>query len=125
MKMFPKTLSLLALVFATSLVPVAAQAEGENVGDTQRCIYLPRIDSSPVIDDSTILVEMKARGQYKRIDMRSPCSGLEFSGFAVGLRDDRLCTSDTVTVRREGANTCTIAQIVTIDEAEAIALRAK
>ena len=124
MKMFPTIISsgAIALLVATAALP--ANAEGENVGDTQRCVYLPRIDSSPVINDTTILVEMRAKGQYKRIDLRSPCSGLKFHGFSVRMHNDRLCKSDALVVRREAGNSCMIQQIVTIDEEEALALKA-
>lgn len=125
MKTFPKILSSLALVAAVSLVPFATQASGENVGDTQRCIYLPRINSSSAIDDSTILITMRGRGDFKRIDLRAPCSGLEHSGFNVRVHEDRICTSDSLTVRQIGGAVCMIEKIVTIDEAAATALRAK
>ncbi len=126
MKMFPKLISsgAVALMAAAILLPAAANADGENVGDTQRCVHLTRIDSSPVINDTTILVEMRAKGRYKRIDLRSPCSGLEFHGFNVRMHNDRLCTSDSLIVRREAGNACMIEKIVTIDEEEALALKA-
>lgn len=113
------------LIATTWIAPSIVQAAGENVGDTQRCVYLTRIKSSPVIDDRTILVEMRERGSYKRIDLASTCSGLEFSGFEVRLHQDRLCTSDSVAVRQTAGAHCMIDKIVTIDEAEAKALRAR
>tara|TARA_R110000868_G_scaffold322954_1_gene583876 strand:- start:14 stop:391 length:378 start_codon:yes stop_codon:yes gene_type:complete len=125
MKMRSTGLSSLALVATMWLMPSSVQAAGENVGDTQRCVHLTHIKSSPVINDNTILVEMRKRGDYKRIDLTSTCSGLEFSGFEVRLHQDRLCTSDTVAVRQTAGAFCQIEKIVTIDEAEAKALRAQ
>ncbi len=125
MKMHSIVLSSLALVAMTWSAPTATHAAGEAIGETQRCVHLNRIKSSPVIDDRTILVEMRGRGEYKRIDLTNTCSGLEFSGFEVRLHQDRLCTSDTVSVRQTAGAHCGIDKIVTIDEAEAKALRAR
>jgi len=127
MKMLPKSLpsSALALAVAAVLIPAAAYATGENIGDTQRCVYLPRTKSTSVVNDSTILITMRGRSSYKRVDLRSPCSGIEHSGFGVAMQQDRLCTSDTLVVRQTGGASCMIEKIVTIDEAEAVALRAQ
>lgn len=127
MKMFPKSLSVsaLALAAAAMIVPAAAHADGENVGDTQQCVNLKRTNSTSVVDDSTILITMRGKDEFKRIDMRTPCHGLEHSGFNVTLREDKICTYDTLTVRRAGGNACQIEKIVTINETEAAALKAR
>lgn len=126
MKMFPTSLSSTALILiATANFSVGAQAAGENIGDTQQCIQLSRIDNSPAIDSRTILIEMEGSGGYKRIDLASSCPGLVFNGFSISTSIDKLCTSDTLTVPDNGGAVCLIDKIVTIDEAEAKALRAK
>ncbi len=126
MKPFPKllastTLALGAVIAATT----SAHAAGENIGDTQQCIQLSRIDNSPAIDSRTILIEMEGNGGFKRIDLTSSCPGLVFNGFSISTPIDKLCTSDTLTVPDNGGAVCLIDKIVTIDEAEAKALRAK
>jgi hypothetical protein len=105
------------------------QRSGERVGDTQQCVPLQFIDQTPVIDNKTILVKMKAKGGYKRIDLLNSCSGLKLSGgFAHSTSTNDLCTTDPLRVVEPtgpiGA-TCMIDKIVTIDEAEAKALMAK
>jgi len=66
---------------ATAVLTAAAvKAEGEKVGDTQQCVRLQFIDQTPVIDNKTILIKMKSKGQYKRIDLVSNCGGLKIQG---------------------------------------------
>ncbi|MCB2108335.1 MAG: hypothetical protein KDE14_11580 [Rhodobacteraceae bacterium] len=114
--------ALAAVVFMVG----ASHAEGENIGDTQQCIALQYIDRTPVIDNQTILVEMKGNGGYKRIDLVNRCSGLRLQdGFAYATSINRLCTSDPLRVIEPVGSICMIKQIVTIDEAEAKTLLAK
>jgi hypothetical protein len=113
-----------ALMAASVLAAAAARAEGENVGDTQQCINLMQIDSTPVIDTKTILVEMKGKG-FKRIDLVNNCTGLKFNGFSYSTSINRLCTSDPLKVIDPVGQVCMIDKIVTIDQAEAEALRAR
>jgi hypothetical protein len=112
---------------ATAVLAAAAvRAEGENVGDTQQCVRLQYIDSTPVIDNKTILIKMKGKGGYKRIDLVNNCSGLKIEGgFAHSTSINQLCTSDALRVLQPVGSTCLIDKIVTIDEAEAKALLAK
>ena len=65
----------LGLALAVSTGPALAES-----GDEQQCIYLSYIDRTPVIDNKTILVEMKGNGGYKRIDLINRCSGLKLMG---------------------------------------------
>ncbi len=127
LKLFSRGLGLIGITSLATLVllPVGAHAEGENIGDTQQCVYLSRIDQSPAIDNKTILLEMKGNGGYKRVDLVSNCPGLTFDGFIIQTSINRLCKSDTLTVNREVGAACMIEKIVTIDETEAAALRAK
>ncbi|MSO96640.1 MAG: hypothetical protein EXR11_00260 [Rhodospirillaceae bacterium] len=108
------------------LAAAAVKAEGENVGDTQQCIRLQYIDSTPVIDNQTILVKMKGKGGYKRIDLLNKCSGLKIQGgFGHSTSINQLCKSDPLVVLEPVGSTCLIDKIVTIDKAEAKALLAK
>jgi len=107
------------------LTAAAVRAEGEKIGDTQQCIRLQYIDSTPVIDNSTILVKMKGGG-FKRIDLVNKCSGLKIQGgFSHSTSINQLCTSDPLRVIEPVGSTCLIDKIVTIDEAEAKVLLAK
>jgi len=108
------------------LAAAAVKAEGDKIGDTQQCIRLQAIDQTPVIDNKTILVEMKGNGGYKRIDLHHNRSGLKLQGgFSHATSINQLCTSDPLRVLEPVGSTCMIDKIVTIDEAEAKALLAK
>ena len=110
----------LGLALAVSTGPALAES-----GDEQQCIYLSYIDRTPVIDNKTILVEMKGN-MYKRIDLINRCSGLKLmGGFSYSTSINRLCKQDVLTVLRAGSS-CLIDKIVDINEEEAeqlIALR--
>lgn len=108
------------------LVAAAAKADGTKPGDEQQCVRLQYIDSTPVIDNKTILVKMKSKGDYKRIDLLNNCSGLKIQGgFSHSTSINQLCTSDPLRVLEPIGSTCLIDKIVTIDEAEAKTLLAK
>ena len=108
------------------LVAAVAKAEGETIGDTQMCVRLQYIDQTPVIDNKTILVKMKGKGGYKRIDLINKCGGLKIQGgFSHSTSINQLCTSDLLRVLEPVGSTCMIDKIVTIDKAEAKLLLAK
>ena len=91
---------------------------------TQQCIPLQYINQTPVIDNKTILVEMKGR-KFKRIDLVNKCSGLKFEGgFSHSTSTNQLCKQDALKVLRSG-NVCLIKQIVDITQEEAKALKSK
>jgi hypothetical protein len=114
-----------AAALIAACAALAAQAAGDKVGDTQTCVPLQFIDSSPVIDDKTILLKMKGGG-YKRIDLLNKCSGLHMQrGFAHSTSTNDLCTSDPLRVLEPVGATCMIDKIVTIDKAEAKELLAR
>lgn len=111
---------------ASFVMPTAvAIAAGEAVGESQRCISLSQIKDSPIIDDRTILVRMRAAGGYKRVDLMGSCPGLSFNGYARSSPENSFCTSDTLSVIGPIAMICKIDKIVTIDANEAKALEAK
>ena len=102
----------------------SAQAAESRPGDRQQCIRLQAVGQTPVIDDRTILVEMKGNGGYKRIDLMNKCVGLKIQGgFSFGTSTQDICTSTGLRVIDGGP--CMIKEIVTIDEAEAKALKAR
>ena len=113
-----KTLALpLVAVFAMTGAPALAED-----GEEQQCIRLSAIDQTPVIDNQTILVEMKGNGGFKRIDLLNRCSGLKIEGgFGYSTSINRLCKQDRLTVLRAGTP-CMIDKIVDITEEEAEAL---
>jgi hypothetical protein len=105
---------------------VAVEAAGEKIGDTQMCVPLQNIDSTPVIDDKTILIKMRGNGGYKRIDLVNRCSGLRIvDGFGHSTSTNDLCTTDPLRVLEPVGATCMIDKIVTIDKDEAKALMAR
>ncbi|MEQ8509196.1 MAG: hypothetical protein RIF37_01495 [Rhodospirillaceae bacterium] len=118
------TLAAVALSAGLSAGLATAPALAETEGKTQQCIPLQAIEQTPVIDNKTILVEMKGN-KYKRIDLVNRCSGLKIEGgFSYATSINQLCIQDTLRVLRSGG-ICMIDQIVDITEEEALALKAK
>ena len=120
-----RNLVVAAAAIATGFAATAARAEGDHVGETQQCINQSFIDKTPVIDDKTILVEMKGGG-YKRIDIAGTCFDLKMQGgFShTASSTDQFCRSDTLSVVQVGS-ICKIDKIVTIDANEAKTLLAR
>ncbi|MSO72378.1 MAG: hypothetical protein EXQ84_02050 [Rhodospirillaceae bacterium] len=109
-----------ATALAASLaVSATAQAAPDRVGETQMCVPMSKIDETPIIDNKTILLKMRGRGNYKRIDLMGPCSGLTFSGYVHVVHVNQFCTSDPLRVLEPVGAVCMIDKIVNIDEAEA------
>lgn len=112
----------ITLIAAATTLPAATETEGEE--QTQQCIRLQYVDQTPVIDNKTILVEMKGN-KFKRIDLRNRCSGLKLEGgFSHSTSINKLCKQDTLQVLRSGGF-CMIDKIVDITEEEALALKKK
>ena len=117
----------LLVVAGLAILPmtaVTAQAAG-MVGEAQNCVNLRDIDSSPAIDEGTILLKLKGANNFRRIDLASTCRGLTFSGFGHRSHDGRLCRTSPLHVLQSGGQTCMIENIVTIDATEAAALEEK
>jgi hypothetical protein len=113
-----KMLTLSALLAATTLLPMAAHAAEKS--SKLECINLMSVDETPVINDHTILVKMKAGDvKYKRIDLAAPCTGIDFNGFSHRTGYNELCSSDTLTPRVTGGGVCKISHIVDISDNEA------
>ena len=118
--------SLIALAAALVLGAGATSAfAADAVGSTHKCVRLSDIRESPVVDDKTIVLKMRGRDDFKRVDMRGTCSGMKFSGIGHSTPSDELCTSSAITVLQPVGASCMIEQIVTIDKAEADTLLAK
>ena len=107
---------------AAGFTTVAFAAQGDAVGDTQTCLDLGRIDSSPVIDSKTILIKMKGPKAFKRIDLAAPCGLDSMRPFAHSTTTNQLCKQDTLTVVDGSHSVCMIKQIVTISEDDAKSL---
>lgn len=121
--MTTKSIAALAILATTAISVTPALADGHEE-KTQQCIRLQSIDQTPVIDNQTILVEMKG-GTYKRIDLLNRCSGLKIEGgFSHSTSINSLCIQDSLRVLRSGG-ICMIKQIVDISEEEAKELKAK
>jgi len=126
-----KKILFLLLVIGLGLTTTAHPATAtnhENTEQEEQCISLQRIDQTPVIDNKTILVDLRGGG-YKRIDIRNRCPGLKFEGrYTYSTSISKLCKQDSLTVLSSDGSpigTCLIDKIVTIDEAEAKALLSK
>jgi hypothetical protein len=118
-----KILTLSALLAATALLPMAAHAADDST--KLSCINLMSVDDTPVINDRTILVKLKAGDvKYKRIDLAAPCTGIDFNGFSHNTSYNELCSSDTLTPRVTGGGVCKISKIVDISDTEAKELMA-
>ena len=107
------TLPLVAIMTLAGAPALAAD------GEEQQCIRLSAIDQTPVIDNKTILVEMRGNGGFKRIDLLNRCSGLKIEGgFGYSTSINKLCKQDRLTVLRSGTP-CMIDKIVDITEEDA------
>lgn len=121
--MATRFLTALAFSLAALGSAIPALADGHEE-ETQQCIRLQNIKQTPVIDNKTILVEMRGK-TYKRIDLLNRCSGLKIEGgFSYATSINQLCIQDSLRVLRSGG-ICMIEKIVDITEEEAKALRAK
>lgn len=117
--------SLVALTAVLTLSFGAPAAAADTAGSKHQCVRLTDIRESPVIDDKTIVLKMRGRDDFKRVDMRGTCSGMKFSGIGHSTPTGELCTTNAITVLQPVGAVCMIEQIVTIDRAEAEQLLAK
>ena len=76
------TLAALLAVGAATIAPAFAEAP--------ICLQSNRIDRTTVVNPRTILFHMKD-GKVWRSEMRTPCLGLKFNGFAYASHDDEIC----------------------------------
>ncbi len=112
--------SLIALAAALTFgIGATSAIAADPVGTSHKCVRLSDIRESPIVDDKTIVLKMRGRDDFKRVDMRGTCSGMKFSGIGHSTPSDELCTSNSITVLQPVGAVCMIQQIVTIDKAEA------
>ena len=106
MKIFPLLASLILTGFA--LLPAASVAAGSDNSQTAappvetgiQCVPLRMIERTKIVDDSTILFEMKS-GKVYRNNLRQSCNGLKRGDrFAYKTSSSQLCSMDIITVVR-------------------------
>ncbi|HYE51328.1 MAG TPA: DUF6491 family protein [Azospirillaceae bacterium] len=103
--------------------PAAGKAMGEDKG--RFCIPLRSIDRTEILDDRTILVDVRGRKDGYAIHLTSRCPGLRFDGFSYETSINQLCRSDPLrTVGTPVPATCLIERIEPLDEAGLATLRA-
>ena len=117
---------------ALPLQPVAAQSDGNDVGERvpERCISLTRVDRTEVVDDRTIIFHMRGGGGIYLNHLARECPGLEREErFMYSPTSNRLCDVDTVTVlERWGFGltrgfTCSLGMFHPINEVELAELK--
>ena len=123
MGLFQHTAAVIAAAILCGGLSAQAEDAAQTEPQTQQCIRMSEVDHTTVINGQTILVAMK-RDAYKRIDLASRCLGLAVEeAFSFSMQTYELCKSTPLHVLNGG--TCIIDKIVTIDKAEAKALRAQ
>lgn len=106
--------------FAAAALAAPAMARDAADGRPLTCINLMAMGDTPVIDERTVLVRMKAGAtNYKRMDLAGPCNGIEYKGFAHQANYNELCTSDTLVSLATPGAICKIDKIVDITDTEA------
>ncbi|HYC04961.1 MAG TPA: DUF6491 family protein [Azospirillaceae bacterium] len=121
MKRLP-IVSLVAVLAAAA--PALAQDTPTAKAGEEFCIDTSRIRQTTVIDAKTILVEMKGRKDWYRIDLVNRCPGLRTDGFSYETSINRLCKTDPLrTVDTPVPATCLISRIAKSDQAEAERLK--
>ena len=114
------SLAALFTVGAVGAAALPAAARDGADGKPLKCINLMSMGQTPVINDRTILIEMKTGpGKYKRMDLAGPCNGIEYKGFAHQTGYNELCTSDTLTSLGTPGAVCKIKDISDISDSEA------
>ncbi len=116
-----KTYMIAAALSSAGVLPTGdALAAGEKIGEAQTCVPLAMIESTKVVDDKTVLIIMRGKDSFKRMDIMSPCPSLRTAnGFSHATSTSDLCTTDPLRVNEPVGATCSIKQIVTISAAEA------
>jgi hypothetical protein len=110
---------------AAASLPAAARTSSES--QEMKCINLMSMGDTPIIDDHTILVKMRAgKVHYKRIDLAAPCPDIGWEGFSYTQDSyDELCTANPLKVRAMPGEVCKIADINDISDTEAKQLLAR
>lgn len=85
-----------SLAIGTAFAKDAAPAPAKP---RQVCLQVSRIDNTHVVDKSTIIFRMTG-GKLWKNDLRTPCSGLNFYGFAYVTRDGQICNTQPIMILR-------------------------
>ena len=118
---------LLLLLPLLAAGPALAQQDAASAKEDkgQFCIPLRSIDRTEILDDRTILVDVRGRKDGYAIHLTSRCPGLRFDGFSYETSINQLCRSDPLrTVGTPVPATCLIERIEPLDEAGLATLRA-
>ncbi len=110
---------LVSVIAVPPTAPVLAQGNVPEIGEVDQCLPLTRIKRTKAIDNQTIVVEMKGRDGWRKMETSNRCPGLKLEdsfGYATSLIE--LCKGDIITVLAVGSR-CGLAQITAISEDEA------
>ena len=122
MKSFIAGAALFSVVVFPLSAPVLAEGNLPEIGEVDQCLPLTRIKRTKAVDNQTIVVEMKGRDGWRKMETSSRCPGLKIEdsfGYATSLIE--LCKGDIITVVDVGSR-CGLKQIIAISEEEARAL---
>lgn len=107
---------LVCATLAMALGSAGAMAKGND------CIELARLKHTKAVDNQTIVATLKAKGEFRRISLASPCGGLKFhDAFSFATPENRLCSGTSITVVKTGS-VCSIAAIDLLAAEDASAL---
>ena len=114
--------ALLSLTLAPPVSPALAEGNVPEVGEVDQCLPLTRIKRTKAIDNQTIVVEMRGRDGWRKMEISSRCPGLKIEdSFSYATSLIALCKGDIITVLDVGSR-CGLAQITAISEEDAKAL---
>ncbi len=92
-----KKIAALAVLLAAGFATIAPATAGPMV-----CLKTELIDNTTVVNPKTVLFRMKD-GKVWRSDLRAPCLGLKFNGFAYVTHFDEICGGvQSIRVLRSG-----------------------
>jgi hypothetical protein len=99
---------------------VMAETKSEKyLGKKENCIDISRIKETRILDDQTILFEMRG-GQFYLNRLPVRCTSLKISGgFRYSTSIDKLCKQDTIKVVQQSSApsfTCSIGEFVEFKE---------
>jgi hypothetical protein len=112
----------IGIFFVATLFSLNVMAETKSaqyLGKKESCIDISRIKQSRVLNDQTILFEMRGGEFYiNRLPVR--CVSLKIAGgFSYSTSIDRLCKQDTIKIVQPGSapgTTCSIGEFVEFKE---------
>lgn len=113
-------LALAAYLVLVSTASVYAQENTPSVGEVDQCIPLNRIKQTTAVDNQTIVVELRGRDGWRKMETASRCPGLKFeNSFSYATSLTQLCKGDIITVLGGVGSRCGLSQITVIEEQQA------